>query len=77
MWWGRYRSYYGGKSDGIGIGIFYIMLICMPFIGWVFNVLDWMLDHIIIIIVVILFIWISRWCIKEDMREQKEKENNL
>lgn len=53
-----YRNRYNGPS-GRGLGIFWLMLIFLPVIGFIFICLNWILNHIGLIIfigVVISFI---------------------
>jgi threonine/homoserine/homoserine lactone efflux protein len=67
------RRFNNGPS-GIGIGIFYLILICVPFLGWVFNLLDWILEHILWFIGLgIVWFFVNVW---NDFKSlEKEKEN--
>jgi hypothetical protein len=54
---GRYRSFYGGKNTGIGIGIFFLVIVFFPIVGGFFGFLNWFIEHIVwfIVLAVILF----------------------
>ena len=67
----RYSYSSGGKSDGTGCAIFLIMIICFPALGIFFGLANWVVEHILLILIGLLIIWILRMAIKE---ERKEKE---
>jgi hypothetical protein len=67
-------------NKGIGYGIFYLILICLPFLSWLFGILNWILDNIrwiLIAIAVIIITSILVWFALDDEKEVQEEEENV
>lgn len=71
----HYRSY---QSNGTGLGIFFLILVFLPAIGWIFGFLSWMIDNIGWILVwITIFIIISllvNASLKDDIEEEDINE---
>jgi hypothetical protein len=64
---------HSGQHSGKGIGIFYLVLVFFPLLGWFFGFLNWIIEHILwIFIGLVIWFFYNVWKdYKKDMEEQK------
>jgi plastocyanin domain-containing protein len=56
------------------------MLVCLPFLGWLFGIINWILDNIgwiFITVIVIIITSILVWFALDDEKEVQEEEENV
>lgn len=72
----RRRGYYGNGPSSKGLGIFWLMLVFLPIFSWIFNVLDWLIEHIYLVIALSIgWFFIKVWLTYEEMKEKQKEEN--
>lgn len=73
----RYSYRSGGKSDGYGCVIFLVMLFFLPALGWIFNILNWVMEHISWIIFGVVAIWFISLVVNSSLKESEEEETDI
>jgi hypothetical protein len=68
----RYSYYSSGKNDGIGCGILILLVIFAPILGYVFNVLNFIIKNIWLILIIAGIIITIRFIDKSQGDEYKE-----
>lgn len=70
----RRRIYTSGSSDSKGCAIFIVILVFLPVIGFIFKILNWIVNHIFWVLFGMGVIFLISWIIAalEDSVEETD-----